>query len=57
MEVKSTARYYSEFFDLFYRVACISNDYAYYLLSKRLVGRLLDFYISIHPQCTKKSVV
>ena len=56
-EIKQTARYYSEFFDFFYRVACISNDYAYYLLSKRLIGRLLDFYLSSTVSGTKKQVV
>jgi hypothetical protein len=44
-EIKGSVRYYSEFFDLFYRFARISNEYTMYLLSKRVLGRLLDFYL------------
>lgn len=44
-EIRGSVRYYSEFFDLFYRFARICPEYSMYLLSKRVVGRLLDFYL------------
>jgi hypothetical protein len=56
-EVKSNARYYSEFFDFFYRISQVLPEYSSYLLSKRLVGRLLDFYYSTATVATKKSVI
>jgi len=46
-EINGSVKNYTEFFDLFYRFACISPEYSSYLLSKRIVGRLLDFYIQI----------
>ena len=56
-EIKGSVRYYSEFFDLFYRFASISPEYTNYLLTKRLVGRLLDFIIESTMQGNVKKQI
>ena len=46
-ECRSTTRDYTEFFQIFYYFAKLGPECAQYLIKKKLIGRLLDFFFNV----------
>lgn len=42
--IDEVGRFYTEFFDIFYRFAIIRKEHVFFLLEKKLLNHLLKFF-------------